>query len=184
MKNKEKLIQSTIKTEKKSEATRDESLAIIYFQTTDLWKRLCEEHMELFNVTCDEYTLLLNSEIQQLEQKIKDKEEIITRIKGLEELRRDLIKDLATVHGKEVDSVSKLLEVMTAYEVEKKEKHLFRFNALLIDMIEKIQAQNKKNQLFINKALRSLKEIRMAAMGEKNYQTYTAKGATSNTLAR
>lgn len=159
-------------------------LAIIYFQTTDVWKRMCEEHMELFNITCDEYTLLLNSEIEQLEVKVKEKEQIIQRIKDIEDIRQDIIKELSKIRGAEIDSVSKLLEVMTAYEVEKKEKHLFRFNALLIDMIEKIQAQNKKNQLFINKALRSLKEIRMEAMGEKSYQTYTAKGGTSNSLAR
>lgn len=161
-----------------------EVLAILYFQTTDVWKRMCEEHMELFNITCDEYTLLLNSEIDQLEAKIKEKEETISRIKALEDIRQDIISELAKIKNTEISSVSTLLEVMTAYEVEKKEKHLFRFNALLIDMIEKIQNQNKKNQLFINKALRSLKEIRMEAMGEKNYQTYTAKGGTSNSIAR
>lgn len=159
-------------------------LAILYFQTTDIWKRMCEEHMDLFNITCDEYTLLLNSEIEQLEVKVKEKEQVIQRIKDIEDIRQDLIKELSKIRGADIDSVSKLLEIMTAYEVEKKEKHLFRFNALLIDMIEKIQAQNKKNQLFINKALRSLKEIRMEAMGEKSYQTYTAKGGTSNSLAR
>lgn len=159
-------------------------LAILYFQTTDIWKRMCEEHMDLFNVTCDEYTLLLNSEIDQLEAKVKEKEQTILRIKALEEIRQEIIIELSKTLNKKIESVSQLLEVMTAYEVEKKEKHLFRFNALLIDMIEKIQAQNKKNQLFINKALRSLKEIRMEAMGEKSYQTYTAKGGTSNSLAR
>ncbi len=167
-----------------SNTKEQDLLAILYFQTTDIWKRMCEEHMDLFNVTCDEYTLLLNSEIEQLEHKVREKEQIILRIKGLEDIRQDLITELSKIKNKNIDSVSMLLEIMTAYEVETKEKHLFRFNALLIDMIEKIQAQNKKNQLFINKALRSLKEIRLEAMGEKNYQTYTAKGGTSNSLAR
>lgn len=159
-------------------------LAVLYFQTTDVWKRMCEEHMELFNITCDEYTLLLNSEIEQLESKVKEKEQTILRIKAIEDIRQEIITELAKTQGNKIESVSQLLDLMTAYEVERKEKHLFRFNALLIDMIEKIQNQNKKNQLFINKALKSLKEIRMEAMGEKNYQTYTAKGGTSNSLAR
>jgi hypothetical protein len=167
-----------------SNLNQKEQLAILYFQTTDVWKRLCEEHMELFNITMDEYTLLLNSEIEQLEYKIREKEAVIATIKGLEKVRQEIIVELDKFFDEKIDSVSKLLEVMTKFEVEKKEKHLFRFNALLIDMIEKIQAQNKKNQLFINKALRSLKDIRMEALGEKNYQTYTSKGSTKSSLAR
>ncbi len=159
-------------------------LPLLYFQTTDLWKRLCEEHMDLFNCTCDEYTLLLNSEIEQLEIKIKEKGQIIDRIKELELIRQDVIVRLNAISEKEIESVSDLLIFMTKYEVENKEKHLFRFNALLIDMIEKIQAQNKRNQLFINKALRSLKDIRMDALGEKNYQTYTSKGGTRSSVER
>lgn len=156
----------------------NDKLAVLYFEVTDLWKRLCEEHNMLFNVTCDEYSLLLNSELDLLEEKLAEKNEIILRIGALETVRRELIAELnATIPDKEVDSVTKLIEAMRAYEVEKNQKHLFRFNALLIDIIEKIQAQNKRNQLFINKALLSLKQIRIEAAGKKNYSTYTSKGS-------
>jgi flagellar biosynthesis/type III secretory pathway chaperone len=156
----------------------NDRLAILYFEVTDLWKRLCEEHNELFNVTCDEYSLLLRSELDLLEEKLEEKNQIILRIGALETIRRELIDDLNTLlPEKNIDSVSALLEVMKAYEVEKNQKHLFRFNALLIDIIEKIQAQNKRNQLFINKALLSLKQIRIEATGKKNFSTYSAKGS-------
>lgn len=156
----------------------NDKLAILYFEVTDLWKRLCEEHNFLFNVTCDEYSLLLSSELDLLEEKLAEKSEIILRISALEAIRRDLISELSEIlPGQEIDSVSKLIEVMRAYEVEKNQKHLFRFNALLIDIIEKIQAQNKRNQLFINKALLSLKQIRIEATGKKNYSTYSSKGS-------
>lgn len=160
----------------------NEKLAILYFEVTDLWKRLCEEHNELFNVTCDEYSLLLRSELALLEEKLTEKNMIIQRISALETVRRELIKDLNSIlPDTEVDSVSKLLEIMQNYEVENKQKHLFRFNALLIDIIEKIQIQNKRNQLFINKALFSLKQIRLEATGKKNYSTYSSKGSTLTT---
>ncbi len=160
----------------------NDKLAILYFEVTDLWKRFCEEHNALFNVTCDEYSLLLQSELDQLEEKLAEKNEIIARISALETIRKDIIKELNNLFPeKEIDSVSKLLEVMTSYEVEKKQKHLFRFNALLIDIIEKIQAQNKRNQLFINKALLSLKQIRLEATGKKNYSTYTSRGSAVST---
>lgn len=160
----------------------NEKLAILYFEVTDLWKRLCEEHNTLFNDTCDEYSLLLRSELDLLEEKLIEKNETIARISALENVRRELIKDLnELLPEKNIDSVSKLLEVMRSYEVEKNQKHLFRFNALLIDIIEKIQAQNKRNQLFINKALHSLKQIRLEASGKKNYSTYTSKGSAIST---
>ena len=156
----------------------NDKLAILYFEVTDLWKRLCEEHNELFNITCDEYSLLLNSELSLLEDKLTEKNITILKISALETIRRELIKELnSLLPEKEVTSVSELLEVMRAYEVENQQKHLFRFNALLIDIIEKIQAQNKRNQLFINKALLSLKQIRIEATGKKNYSTYSAKGS-------
>jgi len=156
----------------------NDKIAILYFEVTDLWKRFCEEHNELFNVTCDEYSLLLSSQLDLLEEKHIEKNEIIRRIGVLENVRRELILELNILFPeKEIDSVSKLIEVMRAYEVEKNQKHLFRFNALLIDIIEKIQAQNKRNQLFINKALLSLKQIRIEATGKKNYSTYTSRGS-------
>ena len=149
----------------------NEKLAPIYFEVTNLWKQLCEEHNELFNLTCDEYSLLLRSELEE-------KNKCIQRIGVLEMIRRELISDLAKiVPAQNIDSVSGLLEVMSQYEVESQQKHLFRFNALLIDIIEKIQAQNKRNQLFINKALHSLQQIRLEASGKKNFQTYSSKGS-------
>ncbi|MBP9681438.1 MAG: flagellar export chaperone FlgN [Bacteriovorax sp.] len=156
----------------------NEKLAILYFQVTDLWKRLCEEHNELFSVTCDEYSLLLQSKLDLLEEKLIEKNDIILRIGTLESIRRELIDDLNKLYPETpIESVSQLLDVMKSYEVENNQKHLFRFNALLIDIIEKIQAQNKRNQLFINKALLSLKQIRVEATGKKNFSTYSSKGS-------
>jgi len=163
----------------------NEKLEGLYFQMTDLWKQFCEEHNELFNLTCDEYSLLLQSELDLLEEKIEEKNACIKRIGTLELVRRDLIIEVNELYPeKAIDSVSALLEVMSAYEVESKQKHLFRFNALLLDIIGKIQAQNKRNQLFINKALHSLQQIRVEATGKKNFSSYTAKGSATSMSSR
>ena len=156
----------------------DDKLSFLYFEVTQLWKKLCEEHNDLFGVTCDEYSLLLRSELELLDEKLAEKNQIIQKINVLEQARRQVIDEINALYpGNEIDSVSKLLSFMQAYEVEKNQKHLFRFNALLIDIIEKIQTQNKRNQLFINKALLSLKQIRIEATGKKNYSLYTSKGS-------
>ncbi len=159
---------------------KKEKQEAFYFQITDIWKKFCEEHNLLFNLTCDEYSLLLGSELEKLDLKVEEKQETIARISNLDNVRSTLIKNI----NKEIDSkdeiktVAELLKHFENYDSEKEQKHLFRFNRLLIDIIEKIQDQNKRNQLFINKAIHSLQTIREDAVGQKSYNTYDAKGAS------
>ncbi len=156
------------------------SKEILYWKVTDLWKRFCEEHTALLDKTSEEYTYLLSSDLDKLENCIEEKNQTLNAIHHLEEIRQELIKELNQILGEEkVKSVSDLIKTMNEFEIEKKQKHLFRFNALLIDLIEKIQSQNKKNQLFINKALHSLKSIREEALGTKSYSSYNSKGAST-----
>ncbi len=161
----------------------DQVYSIHYFRVTDLWKKLCEAHQQLLELTFDEYSLLLGSQIEELEEKIEDKNELIAFIAKLDNERKEAItllnKDLKSNGAKQIQNVADLIITMKDYESKKDQHHLRRFNALLIDIIEKIQAQNKKNQLFINKALMSLREIREDAVGKKNYSTYNAKGASA-----
>ncbi len=157
----------------------NESLALLYFQVTDLWKQLCQEHNLLFNLTCDEYSLLLRSELDLLEEKIIEKQICIERIATLEAIRKDLILDLKDIYpNKEINGVSELLEIMSEYEIENNQKHLRSFNSLLIDIIEKVQTQNKRNQLFINKALINLQQMKLEASGKKKFSTYSKKGSS------
>tara|TARA_R110000868_G_scaffold100128_1_gene275358 strand:+ start:21666 stop:22169 length:504 start_codon:yes stop_codon:yes gene_type:complete len=159
----------------------DQAYSIHYFRVTDLWKKLCESHQRLLELTFDEYSLLLGSQIEELEEKLDEKNDLIAFIATLDHERKeaisDLNKDLKARSQKAVSSVSDLITTMRDYEATKDQHHLKRFNALLIDIIEKIQQQNKKNQLFINKALMSLREIREEAVGKKSYSTYNSKGA-------
>ena len=159
----------------------DQAYSIHYFRVTDLWKKLCESHQRLLELTFDEYSLLLGSQIEELEEKLDEKNDLIAFIATLDYERKeainDLNKDLKARGQKEITTVSDLITTMREYEATKDQHHLKRFNALLIDIIEKIQQQNKKNQLFINKALMSLREIREEAVGKKSYSTYNSKGA-------
>lgn len=159
----------------------DQEYAIHYFRVTDLWKKLCEAHQRLLELTFDEYSLLLGSQIEELEEKIIEKDTLIRFIGELDQERKaaidELNHDLRKSHLTPVNNVSELIVAMRTFEEQREQRHLQRFNALLIDIIEKIQHQNRRNQLFINKALMSLREIREEAMGKKNYSTYNAKGA-------
>ncbi len=160
-----------------------DALEMIYFRVTDLWQRLCEKHTTLLNLTFDEYALLLESDLEKLDTKTAEKDTINTEIAALERVRTQIIEELnqflASKNMDPIESVSELIMVMDLYEKKNNQRHLFRFNNLLIDVIEKIQDQNKKNQLFINKALLSLKQIREEVMGNKNYSTYNKRGAST-----
>ena len=160
--------------------SKKNELGVLYFQVTDIWRRFCEEHTDLLDKTFEEYSLLLSSDIDKLESLLAEKQEVIKKINFLEEARTRVIEKLNLFlrehDQKEVESVSELIEVMRFYEEQNNTKHLYRFNELLIDVIEKIQDQNKKNQVFLNKAINNLREIREEAMGVKNYSTYNKQG--------
>lgn len=155
----------------------EELLKFYYFRVTEVWKLLCDLHNQLFNLTCDEYLCLLGSDIEGLDQKTAEKKEIIEEINSVEKLRSEIISELnLKFPDNKVENVSQLLNLMINTDLEKENKYLFKFNALLINLIERIQKQNKKNQLFLNKAISSLKEIREQVTGVKSFTTYNAKG--------
>ena len=148
-----------------------------YFKITDLWKKLCEQHASLLDYTFDEYSFLLGSDVEKLEETVKDKIVIVKKIEGLDKLRRGLIDEInREFPNSKIKNIKDLLLMMKQHNFEKNYNHLSKFNALLEDIIKKIQTQNKKNQLFINRALVSLKGIREESLGEKNYSVYNAKG--------
>lgn len=159
------------------------TLQLIYFRVTDVWKHFCEEHTNLLDITFEEYSLLLSSDIDGIEKLMTIKNEIMARISSLENVRERLIEELNIyLNGnkqKSVDSISELISVMSHFEDANNAHHLERFNKLLIDIIEKLQTQNKKNQLFLNKSINSLREIREETLGLKTYSTYNNKGVSS-----
>lgn len=143
-----------------------------------MWKRFCELHFDLFNLTSDEYTYLLQSNLEQIDVAVQRKEVIIKEISIEDKERQDLIKQINQTlpESEKIIKVKDLLKFGLSIEGDLEQNHLTRYNLLLIDLIEKIQAQNKRNQLFLNKAIISLKEIRQDAMGNKNYNLYNGKG--------
>lgn len=150
----------------------------LYYEITDLWRVFCEKHTELFDLTCTEYDFLLRSEVENLDKLINNKEMIIGQIQELEDQRSEIIvlinKELKP--NEKIEKISELIKFFHNYESKKEQYFLSKFNSILIDLIEKIQKQNKRNQLFLNKAITSLKEIRMSISGDKRYATYTPSG--------
>ena len=153
------------------------NLKVNYLRT--LWKEFCEAHTKLYEVTCDEYLHLMSSDMDELEISVESKGKIIELIDNLDRHRKETIKDISGMLNIEVPkNISELLsnndiDPMAKEEVEK-------LNLVLLDIIEKIIDQNKKNQFFLNKAIHSLKELKDSFSGKTNYNTYSAAGVARN----
>lgn len=148
----------------------------------DLWKEFCKSHTELYELTCDEYLYLLESNIEKLEEAIENKNIILENIAKLDDSRQELIRELGELSGENLEKFTLLSKYLRENNGTNEAKQLDGYNALLLDIIEKIQDQNKKNQVFLNKAILSLQDLRQSFTGKKNYKTYGADGATkSNT---
>lgn len=146
----------------------------------DKWQIFCELHTELYEVTCDEYMHLLASEIDELEVDIDNKNKVIGKINQVEKERALLNEEISTLLN--VEKPEKLTAMLSLLELNHAtgvKEDIERLNLILLDIIDKIQEQNKKNQVFLNKAILSLRELKDSFTGKTNYNTYSPKGMTT-----
>jgi flagellar biosynthesis/type III secretory pathway chaperone len=153
---------------------------LFYQRVILVWEGFCNLHKELYDLTCEEYLTLLESDINQLERMLPLKDEIIAKISEVEQERSELIEAInhAQLYSQKIAKVSDLLLVFQEIDQLAAIPALKNMNALLIDIIEKIQDQNKKNKIFLNKAMLSLRDIKQGFTGKKTYTTYGADGMT------
>lgn len=150
----------------------------------DMWHEFCEKHTELYELTCDEYMHLLSSEIDKLEETVELKNQLVIFINKLEQNRNQLTAEISEMYKIEKPKkLTSLLETLEANNEERVAGEIRKLNLVLLEIIEKIQEQNKKNQVFLNKAIFSLKELKDSFTGKTSYNTYSSSGMTkaSNT---
>jgi len=158
---------------------RQDEVKLYYHQVLTTWEGFCLLHRELYDLTCDEYLTLLASDIEKLEEMLPLKEEIIKNISELERERTLLIDTIngTKLFDHKIKKSSELLECFAEEDQANSMPALKNLNSLLIDIIEKIQAQNKKNQIFLNKAMISLRDVKQGfGSKSKSYTTYGADG--------
>ncbi|MGE3609630.1 MAG: flagellar protein FlgN [Bacteriovoracaceae bacterium] len=154
---------------------------LYYSQVITVWENFCKLHKDLYDLTCEEYLTLLASDIDKLENMLPLKDEIIEKIGELEKERTELIEKINLEDlfpEKKIAKAGDLIAVYSFLDKETSLPALKNLNSLLIDIIQKIQEQNKKNQMFLNKAMQSLREVKQGFNGKKTYTTYGADGLT------
>lgn len=157
-----------------------EEKKLYYQQVLTIWEGFCTLHSQLFDIACDEYLALLASDIDKLEDLLPIKEEIISKIGEMDLERNELVEKLNKTQlvSSPLNKASELLLLFDEIEAQNGIPALKNLNQLLIDIIEKIQLQNKKNQVFLNKAMISLRDLKRGFKGQKVYSTYGADGLT------
>jgi len=144
-----------------------------------LWFDFSEKHTELYEITCDEYMHLLASEIDELEANIDEKTKVLGYINQLEVQRNELTNEITNHYGAEKQTkLSGFLKVLNENNEETISGEINKLNLILLDIVEKIQEQNRKNQFFLNKAIMSLKELKESFNGKPAYKTYSSSGMT------
>jgi flagellar biosynthesis/type III secretory pathway chaperone len=150
-------------------------LKLSYQSFIDIWQQYCSLHKDLYELTLDEYSALLKSDLDLLETLLDKKNSLIGEIKELEEVRQRISADLALICQTPINNVSDLVTLAEKYNLDN-ENILKKYNLLLADIINQIQEQNKRNQFFLNKAIHSIQELKENFKGKKNYKTYDNKG--------
>lgn len=156
---------------------------LYYQQAIIIWEEFCKLHRDLFDLTCDEYLVLLASDIDKLEDMLPIKEEVIGRITLMEKERAALLHTLNTKEllSEPLTKVGDLIEYFEDIEAQSGINALKNLNALLVDIIVKLQEQNKKNQQFLNKAMISIRDLKESYTGKKKaYTTYGSDGMTKS----
>ena len=153
---------------------------LFYQRAISIWEEFCHLHKDLYDLTCDEYLTLLESDIDKLEKLLPLKEEIISKISDLEKERSELIDTLNTtaLFSNNISRSNELIQAFSVIEQESGIAALKNLNSILIDIIQYLQEKKKKNQVFLNKAMISLREVKQGFTGKKQYTTYGADGQT------
>lgn len=144
----------------------------------DVWQNFCQLHSLLYELTCEEYVQLLASDIDLLDETLIKKQEVITEINSLESQRAETINDINQLLGTNVTKIAGFTELLRENGLSNVSTRIDKLNLILLDVIEKLQDQNKKNQIYLNKALLSLQELKDSFSGGKKYKTYGANGNT------
>jgi flagellar biosynthesis/type III secretory pathway chaperone len=154
-----------------------------YKNIVNLWQRMCDLHQALLETTAKEYYSLLSSELENTEKILNEKKLIIEKINIEEKNRKKLVNEtLGPSSLDESYTFRDLKKHFDQFEIEREGDHLNNFNLILKDTIEKIKTQNKKNRIFINRALISLDGLKLPYGESKEHSLYNKDGTKQRKL--
>ncbi|MDA8793806.1 flagellar protein FlgN [Bacteriovoracaceae bacterium] len=163
-----------------SDLEQTTNLKFLFHNLTNIWEDFCRCHHLLYDFTCQEHINLMESDIDGLEKTALEKDKVLLDIEQLDTLRKECVNDISHIinPNNPATKISELIELVEGRVDEKELDTLKKLNLLLIDIIQKLQEQNKRNQIFLNRSIISLNELKEEFTGKK-YSTYGPSGNTN-----
>ncbi|MDH4467734.1 MAG: flagellar export chaperone FlgN [Bacteriovoracaceae bacterium] len=155
------------------------SLLDYYHELTLIWRELCILHTQLFEVTNQEYEFLLSGVTEQLESNLALKRNIIDQIQEYDLKRQESVKNVFKNFASEEENFlhyTKLNKLFSENLNLSADHQLEKYNFFLIDIIEKIQIQNRKNRQFLNRSLIMLEDLKKDFQNTGKVLSYNKKG--------
>jgi len=154
---------------------------IFYMKMSNIWKDFCIFHSNLLDATFSEYDYLLSSNLDELDIVNTIKNELVEKIKHKELERKQLLTEAyeTGITDTEIKSLSVLELSFRAYEKNEQIEYFSEFSLLLKNILNNLKSQNKRNQIFIYKALNSLASLREDIAGQKSTEVYGMSGKTA-----
>ena len=148
---------------------------------SNIWKDFCIFHSNLLDATFSEYDYLLSSDLDELDIVNTIKNELVEKIKSKELERKQLLTEAfeAGITTSEIKGLNQLENYFMEYERNEKIEYFSEFSLLLKNILTNLKAQNKRNQIFIYKALNSLASLREDMAGQKSTEVYSPSGKTA-----
>jgi flagellar biosynthesis/type III secretory pathway chaperone len=154
---------------------------IFYLKISNVLRQFCILHSNLLDATITEYDFLLESEIDGVDEISQLKEEIVQMIHLTDEQRKTVLYEAfeSGLFDKPVEGLGDLEILLIPYEKDNDITFFSEFSELLIKIIDNLKNQNKKNQIYLHKALESLQDLRSNMTGRTSSKIYNPKGVTA-----
>lgn len=140
-----------------------------------LWEEFCHLHQNLLDHTQEEYKALLENDLDLMNELVDKKVQLIETIKTRDAERVSLLRQLDS----SIEDINNLFDFLERNQLAPQAIAIGRYNSLLLDIVDQTQEQNKKNQFYLNRALRSLQDLRESFSGEKSLSIYGKNGSLS-----
>jgi len=160
-------------------SSQNQELPDAYQELTLIWRELCVLHTHLFELTNQEYQYLLTSETDLLESNLIEKRNVVKMINDFDQRRQDCVERVFALINPDTDlsPTFSIINRILMQNLKLEASHqLEKYNDYLVDIIEKIQMQNRKNRQFLNRAMIMIDDLKKDFQSSKKILSYNKKG--------
>ena len=151
-----------------------------------LWQSLCKKHTELFELTFEEYSLMIENDSDSLIRKLQEKKALIKEIARLNQKRESLIEKMELLTKDKIDffNIEEVIKFITINISQEEAQELNKLNNILKNLILQIKRQNYKSKKFIKKSIIFINQMKNNIINKTGCSLYKKKGNSVNIVSK